>query len=65
MVEQSIFSKPDQKDLLFALVEKQKKQKRTRSEILATFQAAGILDKNGDFTEHYSHLAMIFPKFEM
>jgi hypothetical protein len=65
MVDQAVFSKPDQMELLFALAEKQSKEKRTRSESLATFQAAGILDENGNFTQPYSHLALIFPKFEM
>ncbi|MDR0866844.1 MAG: hypothetical protein LBO74_18215 [Candidatus Symbiothrix sp.] len=64
MVDQTLFSKPDQKELLLALVEKNKHEKRTRREELATFQAAGILDEYGEFTEPYSHLAMIF-KFKM
>ncbi|GHS99501.1 hypothetical protein FACS189421_10070 [Bacteroidia bacterium] len=64
MVDQAVFSKPDQKELLLALMEKNKHEKRTRREELATFQAAGILDRNGKFTEPYSHLAMIF-EFKM
>jgi hypothetical protein len=66
MVDQTLFSKPDQMELLFALAEKQKRElpNKTRRERLATFQAAGLLDENGNFTEPYSHLAKVF-KFKM
>jgi hypothetical protein len=33
------------------------KRKVSKEEALQTFMMAGILDKNGQFTEHYPHLA--------
>jgi hypothetical protein len=55
---------PSQIDLLFALAEELKSQKRTDSEILATLQGAGILNNKGKFTRPYSHLAKAITKIE-
>jgi hypothetical protein len=61
MVDQTLFSKPDQKELLLALMEKQQREvaNHTKEEALASLQAAGILDEKGDFTAPYSNLARV------
>ncbi len=38
------------------LAAKLKAQKRTKEEILADFEGAGIMDVNGEFTEPYKEL---------
>jgi hypothetical protein len=59
MKKKDLSPPPSQIELLFALAEEQRHQKRSVSEIMATFQGAGILDKKGNFTKPYSHLARV------
>jgi hypothetical protein len=45
--------------LLKSLAKKLKKEKRERSQIILTLQAAKILTKNENFTVHYSNLKKV------
>ncbi|MCU0238809.1 MAG: hypothetical protein MUC29_05150 [Pyrinomonadaceae bacterium] len=45
--------------LLSSLAKKLKKEKRERSQIISTLQAAKILTKNENFTTHYSNLKKV------
>ena len=44
------------KDLLKQLADKIKEEQKTVEKSLKALQAAGILDKQGNFTEHYKNL---------
>jgi hypothetical protein len=55
---------PSQIDLLMDLAKEIQSQKRDKSEVLATFQGAGILNKKGEFTKPYRHLAKVVKKIE-
>jgi hypothetical protein len=45
--------------LLSSLAKKLKKEKRERSQIISTLQAAKILTKNENFTTYYSNLKKV------
>jgi hypothetical protein len=45
--------------LLTALAKKIKREKKERSQIILTLQAAKILTKNENFTSHYSNLKRV------
>jgi hypothetical protein len=46
------------------LAKKIRSEKRSKADILATFRGAGILNKNGEFTWPYRHLAKVVKKVE-
>jgi hypothetical protein len=52
--------KNSQTELLISLAKELKQEKKSRTKVLKTFISAGILTKEGEFTENYQKLNAIF-----
>jgi hypothetical protein len=53
--------KDKQLEMLKALLKKLESENRTKSAALETFVNAGILNRKGNFTKHYSDLEKLIP----